>query len=242
MKHGKLPRIGTHERLVVGASAFARAATAGRLQLRRGQSIPLEQIGADEVLRIERGALAIQSPRPDGGRRTALLLLPDDVFSRDVVPPIGVLHLTATVQAVIRRSRLEGSDAVAVSSGLARLAARLAMHALMLRELTAEQRLASFLIELALRGGYRTPAGCAFEVPFSRTDMASYLALNPDTMSRLMSRLKTRRLLMTPSRGLVTVPSLVGLATLTPLAFALRRLWPAAECGTLLDCEPLPVS
>jgi len=241
VNRSKLPRIGTHARSAASEPLFARAATEGTLQLRRGQSIPLDWISASEVLRVEQGMLAMQSPRDGGGRRTALLLLPRDVFSRDAVWPVDATNLTAATHVVIRRSSLESGSAVALAAGSARLVARLATQALMLRELTAEQRLASFLVELALCGGYRTPAGCAFELPFSRADMASYLALNPDTMSRLISRLKARRLLTTPSRGLVTVPSLSDLAVLTPLAFALRRLWPAAECGALLDREPAPV-
>ena len=241
MNRGKLPRIGTHERSAAREPLLARSKTEGRLQLRRGQSIPLDWIGTDEVLRVEQGTLTMQSPRPGGGRRTALLLLPGDIFSRDAVWPVDATKLTAASQVVIRRSSLENGNAVVLSAGLARLVGRLATHALMLRELTAEQRLASFLVELALCGGHRTPSGCAFELPFSRTDMASYLGLNPDTMSRLISRLKAKRLLTTPSRGLMMVPSLAGLAALTPLASALRRLWPAAECGALLDREPAPI-
>ncbi|MBS0242070.1 MAG: Crp/Fnr family transcriptional regulator, partial [Proteobacteria bacterium] len=98
----------------------------------------------------------------------------------------------------------------------------------------AEQRLATFILEIALRFGTMTPAGCSLELPLSRTDMAHYLALNPDTMSRLMSRLKERGILATPSRGWVIVKQITALADLTPLTGALLRLWPDSPVAARL--------
>lgn len=186
---------------------------------------------------MERGIVTIQAPHPHpgAGSRIALLLFPGDMFLREVVPPMGTASVAAATEAAIRRTRLVVGNCETVSGGLARLVARLAMHALMLRELTAEQRLATFLLEFALRCGHSTPAGCSFEMPLSRKDVAYYLALNPDTMSRLMSRLKAKRLIATPSRRWVTVPSLTALAAVTPLAAGLRRFSPTAEGGALLD-------
>ncbi|MEZ5818404.1 MAG: Crp/Fnr family transcriptional regulator [Hyphomicrobiaceae bacterium] len=213
-----------------------------KLQLRRGNHLTMERLGAGEVLRVERGCLALQAPHAEGGSRIALLLFPGDVISRDAVPPIGATGLVAAVPTVIQRVGEADADEANAGSPMAcafaRLAARTVMHALMLRELNAEQRLATFLLELVHRIGHATPAGCAFEVPLSRTDTAHYLALNPDTMSRLMSRLKAQNIVLTPSRGWVTVPSVAELAALTPMAGAIRELWPSAECGALLDMRP----
>ena len=53
----------------------------------------------------------------------------------------------------------------------------------------------TLLVELALRTGVSLPSGVAFELPFNRKDIADYLGLNPDTLSRIMSRLKTAGLI-----------------------------------------------
>ena len=214
--------------------------TQTRLQLRRGQQLQLEWLGGDEVLLVERGCLVLQAPRQDGGHRVVAVLFPGDLISRDATPPMPGIGVTATRTAAIARiaGRSIGaiSDAVASADhgrSFARFAARTTLHAIVLAELTAEQRLATFLLELALRLGSETPAGCTFELPLSRTDMAHYLALNPDTMSRLVSRLKSRGLIATPSRGWATIASVDALAALSPLATVLRQLCVAAVDGHL---------
>ncbi len=217
----------------------------GRVQMRRGQSLPLERLGANEVVRVDRGCVVVQAARVEGDTRTALLLFPGDVFSRDAAPPLNAMRLAAATPATIYRWSPEGTSAPPgegpLAKAFARLAARTSLHAMMLNELSAEQRVATFLVELALRSGNRASGGCSFELPLSRTDTAHFLALNPDTMSRLMSRLKAQHLVITPSRGWVTVPSLAALAALSPLSAVLRRLWPAGECGALLDREAAPM-
>lgn len=219
---------------------LARAAAGTRIHLRRRQHLPLERFAAGELLRVERGCLILQAPRPDGRSRVALLLFAGDVISREAVPPLSSIGLTAASPATIQRLGAERdkgtpSDEFHPAVAFARLSARTALHAITLNELTAEQRIATFLVEMALRFGSRTPNGCAFELPLSRTDIARYLALNPDTMSRLMSRLRAKGLLSSPTRGWATVQKLDVLAATTPLASTLRRLWPASECGAGID-------
>ena len=200
-------------------------------------------MGQGERYRVDRGCLVVRAPRPDGRSHVALLLFQGDVFSREAAPPLNAITIAAATPATLSRSIVsDGQGEAEVATAFARLTARAVLHAMTLNELTAEQRVATFLVELALRFGAATSAGCAFELPLSRTDMALYLALNPDTVSRLMSRLKARGLVTTPSRGRATVPSLSALAQLSPLAGALRRLWPTGQCGAGLDREEAPAA
>ena len=53
------------------------------------------------------------------------------------------------------------------------------------------------------------------------TDVADYLALNADTLSRIMSSLRQRGLLVQSSRGRILVPVWEGLRALTPIAGAI---------------------
>lgn len=235
MKLSKTMRDPTTSRMRARQSELLeRANVVGRVHLRRRQTLPLDRIPAGDLLHVERGCIVMQAPTDDGRRRIALVLFPGDVVCREVAPPLPGIALTAATAATVTRSSRSASDG-SIASIFARLASRAALHAIVLNELNAEQKLATFLVEMALRFGTRTPAGCSFELPLSRSDIAHYLALNPDTMSRLSSRLRANGLIMAPTKGWTTLPHFEALAALTPLAGTLRRLWPSGDCGCFLD-------
>lgn len=214
-----------------------------RLQLRRGQSLAVDRIASDETLRVERGCLVMQATADQQGHRSVLLvLLPGDIIVREVAPPLPGVALVAALPSALSRATATGgaADGALNCAAFAKLTARVALHTLALGALDAEQRAVTFLVELALRIGHHTPSGCTFELPLSRTDMARFLALNPDTMSRIMSRLRERKLIAMPSRGLASVPDIEALAALTPLAPVLRRMWPESECAVALQASTPP--
>jgi CRP/FNR family transcriptional regulator len=247
MQTSKLKRSMIANRTAGPGEACACSPSGARIHLKRGQHLPLDRLGTGELLRIERGCLILKAATPEGTNRVVLVLFPDDMISREAMPPLPAIGLTAALPATVLRLQREPNETAGKADGqvadaYARLAARAVLHAIALSELTAEQRIATFLIEMALRLGSPTPAGCAFELPLSRTDLAHYLALNPDTTSRLMSRLRVRGLLTSPARGWATIPNLATLAAITPLAATLRGLWPAAECGAGLDDARAPAS
>jgi CRP/FNR family transcriptional regulator len=103
--------------------------------------------------------------------------------------------------------------------------ARQAIHAVSLGQFDCEQRVATLLIELALRTARPSPgAGVTFEMPFSRKDIADYLGLNPDTLSRVVSRLKTAGLIGHPVRSRIMVRDLAALAARSPAAQSLIEI------------------
>jgi CRP/FNR family transcriptional regulator len=80
------------------------------------------------------------------------------------------------------------------------------------------------LIEIGLRLGSSAPTGMALDVPLSRTDIADYLALNPDTLSRITSRFRARGLLLSARSGHAVLPAWEALCAATPVAAALLAL------------------
>jgi CRP/FNR family transcriptional regulator len=61
-------------------------------------------------------------------------------------------------------------------------------------------------------------------MPLSRTDMADYLGLNADTLSRTMSRLRASGLISHPERHRAVVRDFAALAALSPAAPSLMAL------------------
>ena len=89
------------------------------------------------------------------------------------------------------------SDAT-LSAGLFRIAreqvACVYTHLVTLGRLDGMERVCLFLADMAWRIGERTPAGYRVRLPLAREDIADYLGLNAETVSRIFSRVKKARL------------------------------------------------
>ena len=88
---------------------------------------------------------------------------------------------------------------------------------LLLGRKTAEEKVASFLLMLAKRTMlvsclHKGENGeCRFELPLTRADMADYLGLTIETVSRQLTRLKSRGLIRILDSRIVEVPEIGGL-------------------------------
>jgi CRP/FNR family transcriptional regulator len=63
-------------------------------------------------------------------------------------------------------------------------------HQLLIGKRTARQRVASFLLDMSQRYQRRRLSPTSFRLPMSRTDIASYLALSAETISRVIAGLR----------------------------------------------------
>jgi CRP/FNR family transcriptional regulator, anaerobic regulatory protein len=203
------------------------------VRARRYQQLALATSNAETVYIVRSGLLVLQATAPGKHRQILTLHYPGDVFRSGFAPPLPGLALSAGLTSEVWRlpaSKFEtllGSEstlAMHLSGQLAAQHARAILHVATIGALNGDERVASFLIELGLRIGMRSAAGLSFELPLSRTDIADYLALNADTLSRIMSRLKSKGVMAQTGRCRTVVPDWDALCALSPLADAIAAL------------------
>ncbi len=76
---------------------------------------------------------------------------------------------------------------------------------LLLGRKTAQERLASFLVWMSARAEERGDDRSRLLVPMSRTDMGDYLGLTVETVSRSMTKLKTKGVISLSDRGVIEI-------------------------------------
>jgi CRP/FNR family nitrogen fixation transcriptional regulator len=148
---------------------------------------------ADYVYKVLSGAVRTSKVLADGRRQIGAFHLPSDVFGLEV----GAEHafsaeaIPETKVLVAKRSALFGL--AARDSEMARQLWTLTGHELarvqehlMLLVKTAQERVVGFLFEMSAR----RPAGDTVELPMSRQDIADYLGLTIETVSRTLTSLE----------------------------------------------------
>ena len=212
----------------------ALSACAANIRTRRGQTLALTFEGTEAVFVVRTGTLMLHLTLPDGSRQVVSILYPGDVLRSAFVPPhTGALLSGVSAGEVLRLrwnvfgelAARDGEVARYFEDALARQTALQAIHMAAVGRLDCRQRVATFLIELALRSGVAAPCGgVAFEMPLTRIDMADYLGLNADTLSRTMSGLKASGFVSHSERHRAVVRDFDALAALTPAARSLMAL------------------
>lgn len=81
------------------------------------------------------------------------------------------------------------------------LSKELGMASLLAGEHTADERVAAFLVDLSERYARRGVPFERFRLPMSRSDIASYLRLAPETVSRVLSRFRRQGWVAIEGRG-----------------------------------------
>ena len=210
------------------------AAHASKIRTRKGQSIGLTLDGHEAAYIVRAGALMLQVAAAATPRQVAAFLLPGDVLRGSAVPPHAEASLISANAAELWRFRWSAmEDFAAADRGLARFLqeaaaarlARYALHTAVLGQFSSEQRVATVLTELAMLTGTSSPAGgIVIDMPFRRNDLADYLGLNPDTLSRIVARLRRDGILGHSARSRALVRDFRALARLTPAARSLAEI------------------
>jgi len=158
---------------------------------------------ADYLYKVVQGAVRTHKLLNDGRRQIGGFYLPGDVFGLEID---GEHRLTAEAicdskivvikrSAVVALAARQGDIARELWAMTARELASVQNLMLTLGRKTAQGRVAAFLLEMAARGH------CANEVelPMSRQDIADYLGLTIETVSRTLTQLENTSAIELPS-------------------------------------------
>ncbi|HRX37243.1 MAG TPA: Crp/Fnr family transcriptional regulator [Aestuariivirga sp.] len=198
------------------------AQIAHRKKIPSGQTIISDEEPVDFFANVISGAIKLTKTLPDGRQQIVGLLFPPDflgrAYSRNnpyTAEAATDVEICAFPNAAFERLVAEHPE----------FQSRLFQHTLdeldaardwmlLLGRKTAEEKVASFLLMLARRSmmtgcQHKGPAGvAAFELPLTRSDIADYLGLTIETVSRQLTRLKTSNIIRLSSSRLIMVPDL----------------------------------
>ena len=202
-------------------------------RLRRRQRLAL--LGGESVYVVRSGLITVEGA-PSVERRVLIeLLYPGDIVVPTDQAPISDIGLTTATPAEFWRISAsvfsqelthDGTLAASVFHRLNGQRARMQLHVAVLGGLSSEQRVAALLIEAACRLGVSDGETTSFDMPLSRTEVAEYLSLNADTLSRIMSRLTNNQIISRTGRAQMTIrdwPALLALCPASDAVIALHR-------------------
>ena len=176
-----------------------------KLRFHHNQTIFNEGDPAEHAYKVFSGAVRLCKHLGDGRRQIMQFLFPGDLFSfmelaghsltaeavNDVVlisyPQRQIVRLGAQDPSLRERFGLLMSQRLHGMHD----------HLMLLGRQTALERVASFLLSLRERMG--TQEGALLEVPMSRQDIADYLGLTIETVSRVLTKIRRSRAIGIPN-------------------------------------------
>jgi CRP/FNR family transcriptional regulator, nitrogen fixation regulation protein len=173
------------------------------VRFERDAEIYGEEEPAEYFYQVVSGVARTYKLLNDGRRQIGAFHLPGDVFGLEAGPNHR-FSAEAVANSMIRVARHSAVMALAardhdLSTELwTRTANNLQLaqdHMLLLGRKNAEERVASFLLQMA----DRVPAESTVELPMSRQDIADYLGLTIETVSRTLTHLEGKATIELPS-------------------------------------------
>lgn len=179
--------------------AFRASGTTARLT--PGETLFFEGDVANNVYNLTSGLLRLSKLLPDGRRQVAGFIFPGDFLGITMEDEHAFTAETIAASEVCRFPRSRFDEFVDAHPHLERRLYALAAHELaasrqqivLLGRKTATERLASFLLMLG-RTEANGGGGKIVRLPMTRTDIADYLGLRIETISRELGNLKSNRI------------------------------------------------
>jgi CRP/FNR family transcriptional regulator, anaerobic regulatory protein len=173
------------------------------------QTITVQGDSADAVYTVTEGAVRLYKLLPDGRRQIVGFLLPGDfvglalsdryAFCADAIKPVAAcrfrrdafIALTKAKPHLLRRLHEAATHELALAQD----------HMVLLGRRTAEEKVAAFLVSLRDRRRRLGGGAVTIPLPMTRTDIADYLGLTIETVSRTLSKLARARVILVVPDG-----------------------------------------
>jgi CRP-like cAMP-binding protein len=191
-----------HDTVEAGSFGETMQAMGALMSYPRGAEIYGEDEATDYLYQVVRGTVRTYKVFSDGRRQIGGFYLPGDVFGLQFGDE-HALSAEAMTDAKVRVVRRSALDALAKRDPLvaqelflltSRELRRMQKRMLLLIK-SAQERVASFLLEMA----ERVPASPAIELPMSRQDIADYLGMTIETVSRTFTTLEAAATIELPT-------------------------------------------
>jgi CRP/FNR family nitrogen fixation transcriptional regulator len=168
----------------------------------RNSEIYGENEPADYLYKVVSGAVRTYKILTDGRRQVGAFHLPGDIFGLEIADEhaFSAEAVSDSRILVIKRSALmslaarDNQAANELWTLTSRELQRAQDHVLLLIK-SAQERVASFLLEMAQRGS----GSDEVQLPMTRQDIADYLGLTIETVSRTLTQLESRSAIALPS-------------------------------------------
>jgi len=172
---------------------------------------------AEYVYKLVRGTVRTSKILADGRRQIGAFYFPGDVFGLEVGDEhtfsaeaiSDVTVLVAKRSTILARAARDTSVAQELWSATGQELHRMQEHLLLLIK-SAEERVAGFLLEMATRSRSLQ----VVELPMSRQDIADYLGLTIETVSRTFSQLESSCAIAVPTARRIELRNRSALARL----------------------------
>jgi CRP/FNR family transcriptional regulator, nitrogen fixation regulation protein len=172
-----------------------------RMTFARDEEIYAQEDDTEFLYRVVRGVVRTSRVTSDGRRQIGDFYYEGDLFGLEPGPEhrYGAEALTDCEVHMVRRAAVRSfaGDAEverAIFEATVREMERLQEHVMLLGRKSACERVASFLMGIAQR-----QANDNVELPMGRQDMADYLGLTIETVSRMLTRLQGDAIVEFPS-------------------------------------------
>jgi CRP/FNR family nitrogen fixation transcriptional regulator len=184
----------------------------------RNEEIFSEGDRADCWFKVISGAVRLCKLMADGRRHIAAFHFADDCFGFDSLPE-RLFAAEAVGDAVIMRFPRRATERlIDANPGLGRWLREMTLRdlanaqirMLMLGRMTAPERVATFLLDMA----DRRDAGRALDLPMPRADIADHLGLTIETVCRVLSAFKRDRLIDIPNAHRIDLRDRAALAAI----------------------------
>lgn len=170
--------------------------------LKTGANLYYEGDEVEWLFQVTSGVLRLTRLLANGRRQVIAFGYPGDIVG---FPADGLHHtdceaLTDTCLHPLRRSNLDNGEgdadlhAALLQAALREISA-MQDHFMMLGRKSATEKLASFLCVLAERCGTKLEANQRIKLPMSRSDIADFLGLTTETVSRTFTQLRKSKII-----------------------------------------------